>query len=648
MLSPAKLFLFRVAIPHAHIDSFLFDVLQSESVQFENFDSVNVTSMKLEPFGQPDILKQMKPVLEKLYTLDSVLEYKNDEPVLDKNNLLSRDYSGDFEKVNDFYKTYQDLYNQSNLFALQKEELESKVQKLSKINVNPKIKNLAGSNFLWYKMGYLPSDELERLKEKLKDTSVILSVAEEKEEQVLISLIGLKQDKIFIEEVLKNYNWQDWDMSKELGTDFDINKIQQKIQEVQQKSKLVNDQLSNLIKENQTFLKKLFFELKALVKINEVKSFFKASKGFAFVAFWTSVKNKTSMIDLIKRTTSNQCYIEGVEGSNLQKILKNKIAIPVLYDNLSVFAPFKDLVSGYALPAYGTIDPTPIFALTFLTMYGVMFSDLGHGFVLLLFGLYLLLFKKQKTKNFAKIISMAGVFSMIFGWLFGSFFGYENLIKPLWMKPMDNIPLLLVLSVGFGLIVITLGIVFNFINSIKTKDPERGIFDRFGLVGSLFFWGILAVASYTFITKTKINWCVIKIVIFVPIGLFLFKGPALWLMKKQKKPFEDGLLTYLLESGIEILDLFTGYLSNTMSFMRIGAFALAHSGLLLAVFSVMKIVHHSHIGGLLSGIVFVLGNLGIILLEGLIVWIQALRLEYYEFFTKFFREGTKTFKPIGF
>ena len=132
----------------------------------------------------------------------------------------------------------------------------------------------------------------------------------------------------------------------------------------------------------------------------------------------------------------------------------------------------------------------------------------------------------------------------------------------------------------------------------------------------------------------------------VPLCLLLLKGPILKLFKRKEKVFPDGISAYIMERIVEIIEIFIGYLANTISFVRIAAFALAHVGLFMAVFSLADILKTKPAGPLLWVVTLVLGNLLIIALEGLIVTIQGIRLEYYEFFSKFFTSQGKAYQPM--
>ncbi len=201
-------------------------------------------------------------------------------------------------------------------------------------------------------------------------------------------------------------------------------------------------------------------------------------------------------------------------------------------------------------------------------------------------------------------------------------------------------------AVYFGVVLISTGILLNVINAIRARDFKATLFDQAGLVSAVIYWcGIGAVSI--FLSNRPIP---VKLIIFgigIPVLLLFLREPLSALAGRRKVRFEKGILTYLMETVIEIMEIVTGYLGNTVSFIRVAAFALAHVGLFIAVFSLVEMVRGGVSGAIYSALILIFGNAVIIALEGLVVTIQAIRLEYYEFFGKFFMGGGVAYKPIG-
>ncbi len=333
----------------------------------------------------------------------------------------------------------------------------------------------------------------------------------------------------------------------------------------------------------------------------------------------------------------------------------NKVKVPVIYDNPGFLKPFESLVTTYGSPDYNEIDPSGIIGLAFLLMFGVMFGDIGHGLVLFLVGR--LLQKRLKSAEvLGKIMTRAGGSSMIFGIIFGSLFGHEFHGRylpglPLPFVPMENINTFMAVAVAFGILFISIGLVINIINSIRSRDIEKGFLENHGLAGALFYWGAVALLVKYIVSGTLgIPLWSMLLILGIPLVVIFLKEPLNHLIKK-KRPIVEEPITYIISSLIEVMETFIGFLSNTVSFIRVAAFSLAHAALFAAIFAIVKIVKGAAPEPTTSSILIslgveVVGNIVIIILEGLVVSIQSVRLIFYEFFSKFYAGEGEAFIPM--
>ncbi len=323
--------------------------------------------------------------------------------------------------------------------------------------------------------------------------------------------------------------------------------------------------------------------------------------------------------------------------------------IPVFIENPKWLKPFERLIEAYGVPGYYEIEPTIFVAISFLLMFGIMFGDVGHGAVVALAGLAMLKVPKlaAKFEDTGVIFVAAGLSAMFFGFLFGSVFASEDLLPALWMRPLRHIPELMIGAVVFGVLLMSLGIVLNVINCLRKRDYYHAFLDKFGVVGALFYWGSLGlVLKQVCETRNPVTPVEVGIVAGVPLLILFLRTPLFNLLTRKKHLFEEGVGLYLMESLVEVLETFSSFVGNTASFVRISAFALAHVGLSIAVFVLADVLSHMPGGGFWYGMTIVLGNVFIILLEGIVVSIQSLRLLYYEFFGKFFRAEGRKFEPF--
>lgn len=360
---------------------------------------------------------------------------------------------------------------------------------------------------------------------------------------------------------------------------------------------------------------------------------------------------------------------------------KNDKDAPVRLKNNWLFRPFEMFVKMYGLPASGGIDPTPFVAVTYMLLYGIMFADLGQGLCIFLLGLLLTRFTKVKL---APIMTRIGLSSAFFGLLYGSVFGSEEIVKPFFQYPKvytllgyESPPadlfavsaMLLIGALVIGIVLVLVSMIVNMIVCLKTRDAENGLFGSSGLLGFVFYGALVLGLGGSFLGLELMQpWYIVSFIV-LPLFFMFFKEPLLRAMKtekKQKPSAERGNMgeelrarldalfgagagaekksvgTFIIEGVIELFETCLTYLTNTMSFLRIGGFILSHAGLML----VFRVLADMFGGGVGTIVVQIVGNIFVTGFEGLIVGIQVLRLEFYELFSRYFRGGGKPFDPI--
>ena len=321
---------------------------------------------------------------------------------------------------------------------------------------------------------------------------------------------------------------------------------------------------------------------------------------------------------------------------------------PTKLKNPKVFRPFEMYVKMYGLPAYNELDPTMFVALTYAFIFGAMFGDVGQGLVLLLGGLFLY---KKKGMDLAAIIASAGVFSTFFGFMYGSFFGFEDtLIKHIWLKPkeaMMTLPVIgqmntvFVVAIVFGMFLILTAMILHIIVCVRNHDAEGTWFDTNGVAGFLFYGFLVASLILVMSGHTLPGAAILVIILGLPLLAMAFKEPlGAWLEKKKAK-FDDGIPMYLVQTFFEMFEVLLSFFSNTLSFVRIGAFAVSHAAMMEVVLMLAGFTE----GGSGNWLIIVLGNAFVCAMEGLIVGIQVLRLEYYELFSRFYKGTGHAFHP---
>jgi len=300
--------------------------------------------------------------------------------------------------------------------------------------------------------------------------------------------------------------------------------------------------------------------------------------------------------------------------------------VPSLVRYPGWLAPFVPLVKSYGIPRYGEFDPALPFAFTYLLLFGAMFGDIGHGAVIVLLSAAL----TRRLGRMAWVGFAAGAVSMLFGLLYGSVFGYEDIIEPVWLSPLHNPIRVLIIAVGFGVGFIVFTLLVNTLNKWASGRIGEALFDSTGLAGLAFYLGAVGLlASLAGVVDLA-----------QPAGMLAALGMvvvAAFKWFEAKAGLGERILVTLIESLETAINLF----SNTLSFMRVAAFSLNHVALALAIFTLAN-----GLGTAGHWFTIVLGNIVIIVLEGGIVAIQALRLMYYEGFSRFFSGDGTEFVPL--
>ena len=251
----------------------------------------------------------------------------------------------------------------------------------------------------------------------------------------------------------------------------------------------------------------------------------------------------------------------------------------------------------------------------------------------------------RPLSDLGTVVAPCGVVATFFGILYGSMFGFEGMFRPLWNHPLENIAQTLLFAVGVGVVLLSVGMVANSINAAMARQWGRMLFDHHGLAGLIFYWSVVRLAAGALLEGLPINVASFGSLAIVSGLALAFSGVLERLVEGQRPLFEDSLPLQLVRAPMVLFETAIGLFSNTLSYVRIGAFAVAHGALSTVVFILADLVDQT--GGTGYWIMVVLGNIFIIGFEGLIVGIQTLRLEYYEFFSKFFSGGGERYAPLA-
>ena len=326
-----------------------------------------------------------------------------------------------------------------------------------------------------------------------------------------------------------------------------------------------------------------------------------------------------------------------------------ELECPTLLKNNWFAKPFEMFLGMYGVPKYTDFDPTGFMAFTYCLLFGIMFGDLGQGLVLFILGLVF-----EKEGQIFGIINRCGITSMIFGFLFGSVFGYEELLNPIHQSlfgvreklfdvmAQSSTMLLLIGAVAIGAVLILTTQCMNIVNRFKHHQLGDAIFSQNGIAGLVFYGGIVfAIVATMLLGWNVLNPVYLGIFIVLPVISFVMKEPLSNAVEHKTVKPEEGWGGYIAQSIFELIDVLLTFVTNSMSYLRVGGFVLSHAGMMLVVMTLVEMTGKAGVA------VLIFGNIFVMVLEGLIVGIQTLRLEYYEMFSRYYDAGGVQFNALS-
>lgn len=420
-------------------------------------------------------------------------------------------------------------------------------------------------------------------------------------------------------------------VDKDLPKDLLIKDIDEKQSQTQKRLNEINSQIEEINRDYQDILGNISYSIEYEKKSDELKNNMAHGDEYFYLSGWVPESELNKFENLEDKYKNTIITTKDVDSLNEQPPTKLK--------NNKFVRPFEYMVNMYGAPNYDEIDPTPFFAITYMLLYGLMFGDLGQGLVFLGLGFWL----SKKNETFGAILKRIGISASIFGLMYGSFFGREDLIPTLLIKPFDNIMTVLIASVAFGVTLMVISYIIGIYNKVHLqKNIEEGIFGKEGLAG------LMMMASFIIIVLALVNVGPVPknigvILLILSIVMMVFKQPIARKLEGNNRLYDQAKGDYYLEGSFSVIEALLSVFSNLVSFTRVGAFAINHVGLYMAFEVMAKLVG----GGIKGFILLVIGNIFIIGLEGMIVGIQGLRLEFYEMFSKYYEGNGHLFRPIN-
>jgi V/A-type H+-transporting ATPase subunit I len=544
-------------------------------------------------------------------------------------------------------------------------------------NLNAPFADLDQLSYLTLRIGRLGSDKVEDLRNSLADRAVVIPLGTGDDDDRILAAASRK-GRFALDSELKKQNFVPIAVPEgykgvpaELlaGLKTRLEGIARDGETLEAEKQAARTEFGPVIRTLQgSFLMAAITE--------DLKSKLTATKSVYVLSGWVPADSLNSLVENLGNLTQGRVAVRSFDPNEIPEVRDGSAKVPVALGHGAFVKGFEGVVFSYGAPLYGAIDPTPLVAFFFTLLFGVMFGDLGQGFVLFAAGLLTSrrgLKALSKFRGYSTPLIAVGISSMIMGLLNGAVFANEHLLVGptraitglLTGHPVDRILTLMPIAeqggsvtklfyffgftIGLGVVFNSIGLLVNIVNQWGQKHYEKALFAKTGAAGLALFWYAIFVALRC-VTGGAFAWFDIA-GLALPVFCIFF-GPLLWRIFAGERPaLENGLMTFIMEGFVEILETVSTYVSNTVSFLRVGAFALSHAVLSFIIFKLSEMVMEASggIGGSAAFLLIMLfGNTVIILLEGMIVAIQVVRLQYYEFFSKFFTDTGVEFSPFRY
>lgn len=584
--------------------------------------------------------KDYKSIQEKLFKL---LDYMGLERKLDI-GLLDEAY--DFEtlrgEINLIYDELSEIRERIKVLEEEKKILDNMHIMDGIYEDHIDFKKLFSLEFFKMKFGTLTKENMERLTKNYENIyAAILHIGRKGHNEIYL-VVSLKELEIETDRILRSVYFEEIPLLEDY-----LDTPKNMLSKLDERLMFINQEIEGLQLRAQEYDQKYgerlmvcYAQLMLELKIEQMKKQLAVTSNYVYISGWIA-QSDVGFVEKLLSSHGNQMVYGYRDEDEVRKLDP-----PTKLRNHWLFKPFENLVHMYGTPNYLEADPTIFVALAYMFLFGAMFGDVGQGLLLFFAGFIVI----KKHADYGGILKRIGISSILFGFVYDSFFGYEHFIssffsedieRKLFIRPIENINSILIFGVIVGLFFLTISYSYSIYNKLKQNDLKEGLFGRNGIVGVILFASVLLLVGESFL-NLPLPGTLFKVMIGLCIFLMVIREPLANTIKKRRPLYHETVSEYYVESGFELLETFLGMLSNTLSFIRVGAFALNHVGLFMAFHTI------AHLIGTFAGEVsmFIVGNALVIALEGLIVLIQGLRLVYYEMFSKYYTGDGVGFAPV--
>jgi len=574
---------------------------------------------------------------------------KSDKPTITTKNIYDYkklpllfsqfDYKKIYSKCKELDEKLKELKNRENHIVKIQEHLEEWKE------LNIKVEDLEGTKNTKIIVGTLPLKDFVSCLEEIKKIGKEIEINKftEDKKRCKIIIISISEYYVPIKKVLDKYNFDSFQIPLEFAkTPKNIlEDISEELNNIKEKREIISDASKKLYKENLSLY--LAFDYLSILKSRQdIEKYLKMTKQVIIIEGWILEKD----ISRIKNSLFNKTNELEIIFSDPDE----KDDIPVALDNNKFVEPFESITELYGIPKYKEFDPTPLFAPFYFIFFGMCLSDAGYGLVIAVLSCWAMVKLKFEgmVKKFFGLFFLCGISTFIMGVIMGSWMGDTLNYLPkniLFIKtflidtislldPIKNPMPLLLISLSLGVIQIYTGFIIKFITNVKENRIKTGLMDQgswllliSGILLSIIANTISSLSGFSIITKYIIWAGLLSIVI------------------TQGRSNKN----IILKAAGGVLSLYNiiGYFSDILSYSRLFALGLSTAVLAVVVNNfVMLFKDLPFIGIIVATSVFIIGHLFNMVISGMGAFIHSTRLQYVEYFTKFYEGGGTSFKPF--
>ncbi len=559
------------------------------------------------------------------------------------------DYSPSFDELNSFSESTTAqidlLIDKRDRYKAQLEESKKNLSVAEHFSgLDIEIEKVLKLKYMKARFGKLPKDSMLKLEAYKDNKYVDFAVCTEDKTHCWGVYFAPNEMVDEIDKIFEGLFFEPTDLVGENETPSEkIDDYKKRIPQLEVKVKEAQINLDKYLDENQDQIIRNLSKLEELYLYASIRSrALQHNRSFIIVG-WIPTENKKQIKKRLKKIKSIELDFSDAN----QEMDKHP---PVKLKNCFLARPFEFYTEMYGVPKYNEIDPSLFIAITYIIIFGIMFADVGQGIILSIVG-YLMW--KLKAMKIGKILMPCGISSACFGLVFGSLFGFEHAFdalyhsigfkeKPIEIMTSSSIIGILLAAVSIGVLLVIMAMILNVYSSFKQGNVAHALFSSNGIAGIVFYSSLV----FGMVGQLFMGWQIFTLpyiigLIIVPFLLIFFEEPLDGLIRKSPDWKPESWGGFVLEHIIESIMVLLEYVTNTVSFLRVGAFVLVHAGMMMVVFVLSETA-----GAVAYWPIVVIGNVFVMVLEALLVAIQVLRLEYYEMFSRFYSGEGRAFEPV--